>query len=72
MASIFWLNLGSTPQTQKAMEEHQTWNLKCKGTFVLIKGPGPLPVVMLAVLTCLLSSKYPLLTLECSNLQLQM
>lgn len=47
MASILWLNLGSKPQTQKAMEEHQTWNLKCKRTlkFILIKGPGPLPVV---------------------------
>jgi len=45
MASIFWLNPGSKPQTQKAMEEHQPWNLKCKGTFVLIKGPSPLPVV---------------------------
>ena len=45
MASILWLNLDSKPQIQKAMEEHQTWNLKCKGTFVLIKGPSPLPVV---------------------------
>lgn len=45
MASIFWLNLGSKPQIQKAMEEHKTWNLMCKGIFVLIKGPSPLPVV---------------------------